>query len=97
MGKEKRVPLLVGASGLGASHLLLGGLNLLLFLLKEASKTVLGRLQQGEQTRSSNSKTAQEELQFHSQKGCTILSVVQTENTTWSQFLQFLEFHDRLR
>ena len=75
MGKEKRVPLLVGASGLGASHLLLGGLNLL-FLLKEASKTVLGRLQQGEQTRSSNSKTAQEELQFHSQKGRTILSVV---------------------
>ena len=97
MGKGKRVPLLVGASGLGASHLLLGGLNFLLFILKEASKTVLGRLQQGEQTRSSNSKTAQEELQFHSQKGRTILSVVQTENTTWSQFLQFLEFHDRLR
>ena len=46
MGKEKRVPLLVGASGLGASHLLLGGLNLLLFLLKEASKTVLRRLQE---------------------------------------------------
>ena len=45
MGKGKRVPLLVGASGLGVSHLLLGGLHLLLFLLKEASKTVLGRLQ----------------------------------------------------
>ena len=76
MGKEKRVPLLVGASGLGASHLLLGGLNLLLFLLKEASKTILRGLQQGEQTRSSNGKTAQEELQFHSQKGRTILSVM---------------------
>ena len=48
MGKEKRVPLLVGASGLGASHLLLGGLNLLLFLLKEASKTILRGLHGGE-------------------------------------------------
>ena len=43
----RRPPLIVGATGLVASHLLLDSLNLLLFIFKEASKTILRGLHNG--------------------------------------------------